>query len=81
MKASETSEGGRGVAMESTARANRASEYDALASLVLPEWVRVTLEHVRQTHFGQVTLTIHQGEVIEVQKTERTRFQSNGRAT
>ncbi|MGC9451283.1 MAG: DUF2292 domain-containing protein [Oceanipulchritudo sp.] len=38
------------------------------------EWLSETLRHVRETQFGQVTLTIHQGEVIEVQKTEKRRF-------
>jgi hypothetical protein len=38
------------------------------------DWLQETLRHVRETRFGQVTLTIHQGEVIEVQKTEKRRF-------
>jgi hypothetical protein len=38
------------------------------------DWLTETLRHVRETQFGQVTLTIHQGEVIEVQKTEKRRF-------
>lgn len=37
-------------------------------------WLTETLRHVRETQFGQVILTIHQGEVIEVQKTEKRRF-------
>jgi hypothetical protein len=37
-------------------------------------WLAETLRHVKETEFGQVTLTIHQGEVIEVQKTEKRRF-------
>ena len=40
----------------------------------LPEWIRITARHVEQTNYGQVILTIHQGEVIEVQKVERIRF-------
>lgn len=43
------------------------------------EWLAETLRHVRQTQFGQVILTIHQGEVIEVQKTEKHRFAKAGR--
>ena len=38
------------------------------------DWLAETLRHVRETQFGQVMLTIHQGEVIEVQKTEKRRF-------
>lgn len=41
---------------------------------VREDWLTETLRHVRDTQFGQVTLTIHQGEVIEVQKTEKRRF-------
>lgn len=37
-------------------------------------WLAETLRHVKEIEFGQVTLTIHQGEVIEVQKTEKRRF-------
>ena len=40
----------------------------------LPEWMRLVTRHVAETDYGQVTLTIHQGEVVEIQKTERTRF-------
>lgn len=40
----------------------------------LPDWMRLTSSHVAATNFGQVTLTIHQGDVVEIQKTERTRF-------
>jgi hypothetical protein len=42
-------------------------------------WLTETLRHVRETQFGQVTLTIHQGEVIEVQKTEKRRFARTGK--
>lgn len=40
----------------------------------LPDWMRLTARHVSETDYGQVVLTIHQGEVVEIQKTERTRF-------
>lgn len=40
----------------------------------LPDWLRLTARHVEGMEFGQVVLTIHQGRVIEVQRTERTRL-------
>lgn len=40
----------------------------------LPDWLALTARYVQELDYGQVTLTIHQGEVIEVQKTERTRL-------
>lgn len=45
------------------------------------DWLAETLRHVRETQFGQVTLTIHNGQVIEVQKTEKRRFaRSSGKS-
>lgn len=45
-----------------------------LAPESLPEWLQLTARYVAELDYGQVTLTIHQGSVIEVQKTERTRI-------
>jgi hypothetical protein len=39
-----------------------------------PEWMRLLLRYLEQMDYGQITLMVHQGEVVEVQKTERTRF-------
>jgi hypothetical protein len=47
---------------------------DKAEGLTGEPWLAETLRHVRETQFGQVTLTIHQGEVVEVQKTEKRRF-------
>ncbi len=40
----------------------------------LPDWLKLADRYVQELQYGQVVLTIHQGEVIEVQKTERTRL-------
>lgn len=32
--------------------------------------------YVEQMDYGQITLTIHQGKVVEIQRTERTRLAS-----
>ena len=47
----------------------------------IPEWMQVVTRHVEQTDFGQVILTIHQGQVIEVQKVERIRFGPTRKST
>ncbi len=44
------------------------------ASSVVPDWLKLTTRYVGELEYGQVILTIHQGSVIEVQKTERTRL-------
>jgi len=41
--------------------------------------MRLTQRYVDSLQYGQVTLTVHQGEVIEVQKTERTRLNTKRR--
>ena len=46
----------------------------ALSGATLPDWLRLTTRYVQELEYGQVTLTIHQSTVIEVQKTERTRL-------
>jgi len=43
------------------------------------DWMRLTQRYVDSLQYGQVTLTVHQGEVIEVQKTERTRLNTKRR--
>ncbi|KAF0092944.1 MAG: hypothetical protein E1N59_3300 [Puniceicoccaceae bacterium 5H] len=41
-----------------------------------PDWLQLTARYVQELQYGQVLLTIHQGDVIEVQKTEKTRLQA-----
>jgi hypothetical protein len=45
-----------------------------------PDWLALTTRYVNELSFGQVTLTVHQGAVIEVQKTERTRLRPSSRS-
>ena len=44
------------------------------ATAALPDWLKLTTRYVNELEYGQVILTIHQGNVLEVQKTERTRL-------
>jgi len=39
-----------------------------------PEWMQHIARYVEQMDYGQITLTIHQGKVVEIQRTERTRL-------
>ncbi|MEQ9823998.1 MAG: YezD family protein [Puniceicoccaceae bacterium] len=41
-----------------------------------PEWMQHVARYVKQMNYGQITLTIHQGNVVEIQRTERTRIPS-----
>lgn len=41
-----------------------------------PEWMQHIAHYVEQMDYGQITLTIHQGKVVEIQRTERTRLAS-----
>lgn len=42
----------------------------------VPEWMQHVTRFVKQMNYGQITLTIHQGKVVEIQRTERTRLSS-----
>jgi hypothetical protein len=39
------------------------------------EWLSVVEEKVRQLRFGVVQLTIHEGKVVQIDSTERTRIE------
>ena len=42
------------------------------------EWISVVEEKVRQLRFGVVQLTIHEGKVVQIDSTERTRLEIPG---
>jgi hypothetical protein len=37
-------------------------------------WVKSVKEYVKDLDYGEVTLTVHNGHVVQVQKTEKIRF-------
>jgi len=57
-----------------TARQSTPQVPSAPLPATLPDWMTLTSRYVQELQYGQVVLTIHQGNVIEVQKTERTRL-------
>jgi len=44
-------------------------------------WLSVVEEKVRQLRFGVVQLTIHEGKVVQIDSTERTRLENPGETT
>lgn len=38
------------------------------------QWVSVVREFIKDIKFGDVILTVHDGRVVQVQKTEKVRF-------
>ncbi len=37
-------------------------------------WVKSVKDYVKSLSYGEVTLTVHDGHVVQVQKTEKIRF-------
>jgi len=44
-------------------------------------WISVVEEKVRQLRFGIVQITIHEGKVVQIDSTERTRLEIPGETT
>ena len=40
-----------------------------------PEWIEVVREHVTSLRFGFVQVTVHEGRVVQIEKTERLRLE------
>lgn len=38
------------------------------------QWISVVREFIKDIKFGDVILTVHEGRVVQVQKTEKVRF-------
>jgi len=43
-----------------------------------PEWIELVREKVAGLRYGVVQLTIHDGRVIQIERTEKTRLSSSG---
>jgi hypothetical protein len=39
-----------------------------------PEWLALVADKVRTMRFGVVQVVVHDGKVVQVERTERTRF-------
>lgn len=41
-----------------------------------PDWIEVVRRHVASLRFGLVQITVHAGRVVQVERTERFRFEA-----
>lgn len=44
-----------------------------------PEWLRIVREKVETLRFGVVQLVVHEGRVTQIERTEKTRLDAEGR--
>lgn len=44
-----------------------------------PEWLQLVATYVGQLQYGQVLITVHQGDVIQVESTQKTRLPSRAK--
>ena len=58
---------------ESPAPAPLASS--TVSTVVEPEWLAAVRQHVADLRFGVVQITVHAGKVVQVERTERFRFE------
>ena len=42
-----------------------------------PKWLRVVRDHVQSLRFGTVVVTVHDGRVVQVERTEKLRFEQD----
>lgn len=54
-----------------------ANQYSAAKSTA-PNWVQVVQEQVVAIRFGVIQVTIHDGRVVQVERTEKVRFDRLG---
>jgi hypothetical protein len=43
-----------------------------------PDWVRLVREKVESLHYGVVQLVVHDGRVMQIERTEKTRLAPRG---
>ncbi len=50
-----------------------------LTEPVLPDWLLIVKDKVESLRFGVVQLTVHDGRVTQIERTEKTRIGANPR--
>lgn len=48
-------------------------------SLRLPDWLAIVRAKVESLRFGVVQIVVHDGKVTQIERTEKTRLNGNGR--
>ena len=46
-----------------------------------PEWIEAVRQHVAGLRYGVVQITVHAGKVVQVERTERFRFEGSATPT
>jgi hypothetical protein len=47
---------------------------DPQAPAAAGDWEQEVLRQLRQVRFGQVSFQVHDGRIVQIERTERTRF-------
>ena len=50
------------------------SPHPAATSVVVPDWIAIVREKVESLRYGVVQLTVHDGRVTQIERTEKTRL-------
>lgn len=53
----------------------------ATASSTDAEWMRILIDKVNSVRFGVIQLIIHEGKVTQIECTEKTRLESQGKTS
>ncbi|WP_221030276.1 YezD family protein [Actomonas aquatica] len=56
-----------------------ASAHNPPETAVLPDWLLLVKEKVESLRYGVVQLTVHDGRVTQIERTEKTRIGGSGR--
>jgi hypothetical protein len=62
-------------------RTNSAQAEPVTAEVEAEQWLEVVKKHVASLSFGVVQITVHDSRVVQIEKTERTRFQPSKTAS
>lgn len=58
--------------MNDTEKENHERDHEQVQSI--PSWLRVVRDHVNSLKYGTVQITVHDSQVTEIVKAEKTRF-------
>ena len=57
------------------------SDTPTIEELTLPPWVAIVADRVKTMRYGVVQIVVHDSKVVQVERTERTRFDVPGAAS
>ena len=56
---------------------NNESQIERDDAVAEPKWVRAVRDQVQSLRFGTVVISVHEGRVVQVERTERLRFEND----